>query len=133
MVGYSRFYFRDPTAPVPNQPRALSVIAFVERDDEVLLERRADAPLWGLIAGHVNDDENLEEALRREIHEETGLAVAAYDLFGTFTDPSRIVAYSDGTSRRRRLASVEQRLVAADGSMRQRRARVGEPRTRPRS
>jgi ADP-ribose pyrophosphatase YjhB (NUDIX family) len=96
VAGYSRFYYRDPAAPEPNQPRALSVIAFIERGDEVLLERRSDAPVWGLIAGRVDDGESLDGALRREIHEETALTVTGYELFGVFSDPSRIVAYPDG-------------------------------------
>lgn len=41
-------------------------------------------------------DESLREALVREIHEETGLEVEHHDLFGTFSDPSRIVEYPDG-------------------------------------
>lgn len=28
--------------------------------------------------------------------EETGLTVSSYELFGTFTDPTRIVSYADG-------------------------------------
>jgi 8-oxo-dGTP pyrophosphatase MutT (NUDIX family) len=72
------------------------VYALIERDNTLLLERRVDAPLWSLIAGRVEDDESLGDALRREVHEETGLIVAHYDLFGTFTDPSRIVSYPDG-------------------------------------
>ena len=96
MATRSRFYYRDPTAPEPNRPRTLSVIALIERDGSLLLERRVDAPLWSLIAGHVHDDETLADALRREVREETGLTVSSYDLFGTFSDPSRIVSYPDG-------------------------------------
>jgi ADP-ribose pyrophosphatase YjhB (NUDIX family) len=57
---------------------------------------RFDAPLWGLVAGGVEDDETLDQALRREVREETGLEVEAYDFFGTFSDPSRIAHYPDG-------------------------------------
>jgi 8-oxo-dGTP pyrophosphatase MutT (NUDIX family) len=35
-------------------------------------------------------------ALVREVREETGLVVSSYALFGTFSDPSRIVSYPDG-------------------------------------
>jgi 8-oxo-dGTP pyrophosphatase MutT (NUDIX family) len=92
----TRFYYRDPTAPEPNHGRSLSVIALIERDGSLLLDRRADAPVWGLIAGRVDDDETLIDALRREVHEETGLTVSGYELFGTFSDPTRIVSYPDG-------------------------------------
>lgn len=96
MTERSRFYYRDPAAPLANQPRALSVIALIERDGALLFERRSDAPVWSLIAGRVEDTESLGDALRREVREETGLEVAAYGLFGTFSDPSRIVRYPDG-------------------------------------
>lgn len=41
-------------------------------------------------------DESLCEALVREVYEETGLEVEHHDLFGTFSDPSRIIEYPDG-------------------------------------
>ena len=96
MAERSHFYYRDPAAPTPNHPRTLSVIALIERDGSVLLERRSDAPVWSLIAGMVRDTETLTDALRREVQEETGLSVASYELFGTFSDPTRIVSYPDG-------------------------------------
>jgi 8-oxo-dGTP pyrophosphatase MutT (NUDIX family) len=76
--------------------RRLGVMALIERDGSLLLERRADAPLWSLIAGGVEDTETLAEALRREVLEETGLIVVGHDLFGTFSDPTRIIRYPDG-------------------------------------
>ena len=85
----SHFYYRDPAAPEPNNRRTLSVIALIERDESLLLERRSDAPLWSLIAGMVEDTETLTDALRREVFEETGLTVTNYELFGTFSDPTQ--------------------------------------------
>jgi 8-oxo-dGTP pyrophosphatase MutT (NUDIX family) len=96
VAGRSSFYYRDPEAPEPNQPRVMSVIALIERAGSLLLERRTDAPLWSLIAGKVEDDESLADALRREVREETGLRATTYELFGTFSDPTRIVRYPDG-------------------------------------
>jgi ADP-ribose pyrophosphatase YjhB (NUDIX family) len=75
----------------------LGVGALIERDGWLLLERRVDAPLWSLIAGRVEDGESLTDALRREVHEETGLIVSGYELFGTFTDPTRLISYPDGS------------------------------------
>jgi len=96
VAGRTHFFHRDPAAPEPNHPRTLSVIALIEQDGSLLLERRTDAPVWSLIAGQVHDDETLTDALRREVHEETGLSVSGCELFGTFSDPTRIVAYPDG-------------------------------------
>lgn len=96
MAGRSHFYYRDSRAPEPNHRRTLSVIALIERNGSILLEHRTDAPVWSLIAGMVEDTETLTQALRREVREETGLTVSSYELFGTFTDPTRIVSYPDG-------------------------------------
>ncbi len=74
----------------------IGVGALIERDGTLLLERRVDAPLWSLIAGRVEDDESLTGGLRREVLEETGLVVTSCELFGTFTDPTRVIAYPDG-------------------------------------
>lgn len=96
MKDATRFYYRDPAAPEPIGLRRLGVIALIERGGSLLLERRADAPLWSLIAGGVEDTETLAEALRREVFEETGLTVVGRSFFGTFSDPTRIIHYPDG-------------------------------------
>ena len=96
MAERTHFYYRDSAAPEPNHPRTLSVIALIERDGSLLLERRVDAPVWALVAGQVDDTETLTDALAREVCEETGLTVSSYELFGTFSDPTRIVSYPDG-------------------------------------
>jgi 8-oxo-dGTP pyrophosphatase MutT (NUDIX family) len=92
----ARFFYRDPSAPQPTEPRALGVGALIERHGRLLLERRVDSGLWSLVAGRVEEDESLAGALVREVREETGLTVARYELFGTFTDPTRIIRYPDG-------------------------------------
>jgi 8-oxo-dGTP pyrophosphatase MutT (NUDIX family) len=92
----SSYFYNDRNAPRPNRARPVTVVALIEHGGRVLFDRRADAPYWGLIAGTVEPDETLEQALRREVGEETGLTVAQLALFGTFSHPSRIVAYADG-------------------------------------
>ena len=96
MADRTHFYYRDVNAPEPTHRRTLGVIALIERDSSVLFERRTDAPLWSLIAGMVLDTETLTDALTREVREETGFTVSSYELFGTFTDPTRIISYPDG-------------------------------------
>jgi 8-oxo-dGTP pyrophosphatase MutT (NUDIX family) len=90
------FFYQDANAPRPNTPRPVAVVALIRNNGRMLFDRRADAPYWGLIAGKVEADETLEQALRREVDEETGLTIASFALFGTFSDPSRIAAYADG-------------------------------------
>ena len=92
----ARFFYKDPRAPRPNRPIMVGVMALIECDGRLLLERRSDCGRWGLVGGAVEMDESLEGALCREVREETGLSVSAAELFCVFSDPSKIVAYPDG-------------------------------------
>jgi 8-oxo-dGTP pyrophosphatase MutT (NUDIX family) len=93
-------YYRDPEAPEPNRPRGIGVTALIERDGQVLVERRADdADVWAFIGGTLGD-ESVLDALHREVREETGFEIEHATLFGIFSDPTRIVAYPDGNVRR---------------------------------
>jgi ADP-ribose pyrophosphatase YjhB (NUDIX family) len=89
-------YYRDPSAPMPNRPRRVGVVAFVVRDQSLLLERRADFGTWGVPGGALDEFETIEQGVVREVREETGLEVVSTELFGIFSDPSRIIEYNDG-------------------------------------
>ena len=52
-----------------------AVITLVTRGEDVLLEWKTHGSCWGLIAGFVEAGESLEEAVVREIREETGIEV----------------------------------------------------------
>lgn len=69
--------------------RHLTVSALVLKDNNVLMVKRAPGLLeenkWGLIGGFMDRDENLEEAVEREIFEETGYKVKDIT-FLTFRD-----------------------------------------------
>lgn len=58
-----------------------AIIVLVADDDRCLLGRQASWPAarYSTIAGFVEPGESLEEAVRREVHEETGIRVAAVD------------------------------------------------------
>lgn len=89
-------YFRDPEAPAPNNPRRVGVVAFIQRDGSLLLERRADFGTWGLPGGALDEDETVQQGIAREVLEETGLEVLSIELLGVFSEPSRIIEYDDG-------------------------------------
>jgi ADP-ribose pyrophosphatase YjhB (NUDIX family) len=76
------------------------VLALIEREGALLMERRSDCGRWGLVGGAVEPEEALGDALRREVREETGLTVRDLALFGVFSDPSRIARYPDGNTIR---------------------------------
>ncbi len=92
----AEFFYRDPNAPRPNRPIGVGVLALIERDGELLMELRSDCGRWGFVGGGVEVEESLEEALRRETLEETGLVVTGEELFAVLPGPSRVVRYPDG-------------------------------------
>lgn len=89
-------YYRDPGAPAPNNPRRVGVVTFIQRDGSLLLERRADFGTWGIPGGALDEEETVQQGIAREVLEETGLEVQSIELLGVFSDPSRIIEYSDG-------------------------------------
>ncbi len=92
----AEFFYEDPDAPRPNRPVGVGVLALIERGGELLMELRSDCGRWGFVGGAVEAEESLEEALRRETLEETGLVVTGEELFAVFPGPSRVVRYPDG-------------------------------------
>src|SRR5690242_11523462 len=74
----------DNARTYPTRPY-LAVSAAVFRDGRVLIVRRGRPPAHGLYAlpgGGVELGETLEQAVIREVHEETGLAIAPLELVG---------------------------------------------------
>ena len=68
----------------------LSVDAIEEREGQVLLiERRNPPPGWALPGGFVEYGETVEQAVARELQEETGLIAQSVEQFRVYSDPRR--------------------------------------------
>jgi NAD+ diphosphatase len=77
---------RCPACGLLSFPRlSPAVIVLVERGDEVLLARhtRTTDGMYALLAGFVEPGESIEEAVHREIREETGIEVDRLAYFGS--------------------------------------------------
>lgn len=57
----------------------------VNEKNEILLQKRREENRWGLPGGALELGESAEEALRREIREETGLEIRIEKLLGVYT------------------------------------------------
>lgn len=64
--------------------------AIIDIDGGVVVIKRSNPPFgWALPGGFVDYGESLEEAVRREMKEETGLDLLELKQFHTYSDPSR--------------------------------------------
>lgn len=73
-----------------------SAILFDEARAQVFLTQRADNGMWCLPGGGVESGESVEEAVLRELWEETGLRGRVTRFLGVYSDPNRLIIYPDG-------------------------------------
>ena len=83
--------YRDNTGmPLAGMPSRLGVGAnaiIFDDDGGILLEKRSDNGWWGLPGGHVEIGESAQDAVVREVLEETGLVVEIMRLVGVYSHP----------------------------------------------
>lgn len=78
--------------PAPITPRLTTDCAVFDADGRLLLIKRKGEPFRGAYAlpgGFVEIGETVEEACRRELMEETGIAAGPLTLVGVYSDPDR--------------------------------------------
>ena len=71
---------------------SVMVDAIVERDDKLLLVKRKKDPFKGSLSfpgDKVDTGEKVEDAVKRELREETSLDIALIDILGVYSDPAR--------------------------------------------
>ena len=66
---------------------AVAAIIF-DRFGHILLQKRRDRDVWGLISGHVEFGESVEQAIIREIREETNVEPRLIRLIGVYSSAS---------------------------------------------
>ena len=95
-----KFYRCDPKqAPKTTMPAHLGANAILTCKGKLLLEKRRDAEVWGLVGGGCRKTETGREAIAREVWEELGLRIPkdCFEKLAVYDDPGRIAAYRDGS------------------------------------
>jgi ADP-ribose pyrophosphatase YjhB (NUDIX family) len=92
-------YYYDQNAPKPEViiPAVSAVILSDKK--EILLQERVDNGKWSLPGGTIEPGETVEEAIIREVMEETGFIVTVKKLIGIYSDPNHVIMYEDGEIR----------------------------------
>ena len=93
------FYRGHPNPPKTTQGAHLGANAIITCNGKLLLEKRRDCDLWGLVGGGVKRQETPLEAVTREVREELGLRIPKenFQKLGVYGEPGRIAAYQDGS------------------------------------
>ena len=94
------FYNCDPKdAPKTTMPAHLGANAIITCQGKLLLEKRQDSGIWGLVGGGCKKYETGRDAIAREVYEELGLRIHkdTFEKLAVYDNPGRIAAYQDGS------------------------------------
>ena len=80
-------------------PARLGANAIITCNGKLLLEKRRDSDVWGLVGGGVKKYETEQQAIAREVYEELGIRVPKekFRKLAVYGEPGRIAAYRDGS------------------------------------
>ena len=93
------FYRGHPNPPKTTMPARLGANAIITCKGKLLLEKRRDSDIWGLVGGGVKKNETEEQAMSREVYEELGIRIPKehFQRLKVYGEPGRIAAYRDGS------------------------------------
>lgn len=93
------FYRGHPNPPKTTMPAHLGANAIITCHGKLLLEKRRDCDIWGLVGGGVKKSETELQAIAREVYEELGLRIPKekFHKLGVYGEPGRIAAFQDGS------------------------------------
>ena len=94
------FYNCDPKdAPKTTMPTHLGANAILTWNGKLLLEKRRDSDIWGLVGGGCKKTETGREAIAREAYEELGVRIPKerFEKLAVYDNPGRIAAFRDGS------------------------------------
>lgn len=93
------FYRGHPNPPKTTMPARLGANAIITCKGKLLLEKRRDSDVWGLVGGGVKKYETEAQAMAREVYEELGIRIPKerFQKRKVYGEPGRIAAYQDGS------------------------------------
>ena len=94
------FYNCDPKdAPKTTMPAHLGANGIFTCQGKLLLEKRRDSDIWGLVGGGCKKTETGREAIARETYEELGIRIPKdkFQKLKIYDNPGRIAAFRDGS------------------------------------
>ena len=94
------FYNCDPKdAPRTTMPAHLGSNAILTWNGKLLLEKRRDSDIWGLVGGGCKKTETGRQAIAREAYEELGVRIHQdkFEKLAVYDNPGRIAAFKDGS------------------------------------
>lgn len=93
------FYRGHPNPPRTTMPARLGANAMITCKGKLLLEKRRDSDIWGLVGGGVKKYETEVQAMAREVYEELGIRIPKerFQKLAVYGEPGRIAAYRDGS------------------------------------
>ncbi len=94
-----QFYRGNSNPPKTTQGAHLGANVLLTCNGKLLLEKRQDCDMWGLVGGGVKNKETPLDAIAREIYEELGLRLlkSQFKKLAVYGEPGRIAAYRDGS------------------------------------
>ncbi len=107
-------YWKEIRSKVGHEKIILNCVgaAIFNHENQLLLQKRKDGELWGFPGGIMELGESFEEAIIREVREETGLLVSVSNLIGIYSKYNDI--YSNGDVSQPISAFFECRIVSGE-------------------
>ena len=94
------FYRGDPEhTPKTTMPAHLGANCIFLWQGKLLLEKRGDSDIWGLVGGGCKKTETGREAIAREAYEELGVRIPKdrFEKLAVYGEPGRVAAFRDGS------------------------------------